>query len=403
MKPPTPPDEAPRAGALSEHAELERAVATLQATLDATADGILVVDDLGRVLSFNRRFSEMWRMPPDRVAAWSDDEAIAFVLDQLKDPGRFVTKVMEVYAHPDEESHDRLELKDGRVFERDSLPQRIGGVPHGRVWSFRDVTERIVVEQELDRSLSLLKAALDATADGILVVDREGRIVTYNLRFVDMWRLPEKVVASRDDDKALGFVLDQLKDPEKFLKKVRELYDHPDAQSYDWLEFKDGRVFERYSGPQRVGGRIVGRVWSFRDVSDRRRMEEILRRQARTFEHIFDAVIVMDLEGRVLDWNPGCERVFGWTKEEMLGKTPTAMYPAGAAEKPAEMIREMRGRGRWKGEIAFRRKDGAEGFCESVLVPHEDEWGRMVAAIQVNRDITEWKRLKEDATPVSRR
>ena len=385
-----------------EPASLEKAVSLLQATLDATADGILVVDERGKVASFNRRFAEMWRMPEERLGTWSDDEAIAFVLDQLKDAGRFVTKVMEVYAHPEEESHDRLELKDGRVFERDSRPQRLGTEPIGRVWSFRDITQRILVEQELDRSLSLLKAALDATADGILVVDREGKIVSFNLRFVDMWRLPEKIVASRDDDKALGFVLDQLKDPEKFLKKVLELYDHPDAQSYDWLDFKDGRVFERYSGPQSVGGRVVGRVWSFRDVSDRRRMEEILRRQARTFEHIFDAVIVMDLEARVLDWNPGAERLFGWTKEEVLGKSPAMIYPPGAAEKPAELIREMRGRGRWKGEIAFRRKDGTEGFCESVIVPHADEWGRTVAAIQVNRDITELKRLKAQAVPANR-
>ncbi|MGH9364466.1 MAG: PAS domain-containing protein, partial [Thermoanaerobaculia bacterium] len=261
-----------------EPASLEKAVSLLQATLDATADGILVVDREGKIVSFNRRFTEMWRLPEERLGTFSDEEAIAFVLDQLKEPGRFVTKVMEVYAHPEEESHDRLELKDGRVFERDSRPQRLAGEPIGRVWSFRDITERIQVEQELDRSLSLLKAALDATADGILVVDREGKIVSFNLRFVDMWRLPEKIVASRDDDKALSFVLDQLKDPEKFLKKVRELYDHPDAQSYDWLEFKDGRVFERYSGPQRVGDRIVGRVWSFRDVSDRHRMEEMLRR-----------------------------------------------------------------------------------------------------------------------------
>ena len=86
----------------------------------------------------------------------------------------------------------------------------------------------------------------------------------------------------------------------------------------------------------------------------------------------------------------------------MLGKPPSAIYLPGAAEKPAEMIREMRGRGRWKGEIAFRRKDGTEGFCESIVVPHADEWGRTVAAIQVNRDITEWKRLKEGAVPVGR-
>ena len=254
----------------------------------------------------------------------------------------------------------------------------------------------------LEHAIATLQAVLDATADGILVVDREGSIVSYNLRFVDMWRLPESIVASRDDDRALAFVLDQLKDPERFLRKVRELYDHPDAQSYDWLEFKDGRVFERYSGPQRVNGKVIGRVWSFRDVSDRHRMEEILRRQARTFEHIFDAVVVMDLTGRVLDWNPGAERLFGWTREQMLGRTPDVLYPGSGAEATARMLSEMRGRGRFKGELAFRRRDGTVGFCETVLVPHTDEWGRTVAAIQVHRDLTELKQLKEDAARASR-
>jgi PAS domain S-box-containing protein len=259
-----------------------------------------------------------------------------------------------------------------------------------------------VPRDALEHAIATLQAVLDATADGILVVDREGSIVSYNLRFVDMWRLPESVVASRDDDRALAFVLDQLKEPERFLKKVRELYDHPDAQSYDWLEFKDGRVFERYSGPQRVHGKVVGRVWSFRDVSDRYRMEEILRRQARTFEHIFDGVVVMDLAGRILDWNPGAERLFGFTREQMLGKTPDILYTGGGAEPTARMLAEMRGRGRFKGEIAFRRRDGTEGVAETVLVPHTDEWGRTVAAIQVHRDLTELKKLKEDAARPTR-
>ena len=249
----------------------------------------------------------MWEIPDGIVDRRDENEALAHVLSRLKDPAAFVKKVMTVYAQPSAVSHDVLELKDGRLIERDSLPQVVDGVTVGRVWSFRDVTERVHSEEEVEKTLSLLKATLEATADGILVVDRDGKIVSFNRKFVEMWRIPPEIIASRDDNQALAFVLDQLRDPERFVRKVKELYEHPEDQSYDWLEFKDGRVFERYSHPQKIGGKTVGRVWSFHDVTKQRLMEDTLRRQARAFEHISDALVVMDLEGKIVDWNPGAE------------------------------------------------------------------------------------------------
>lgn len=125
----------------------------------------------------------------------------------------------------------------------------------------------------LRQSLSVLQATLESTADGILVVDLQGRIVASNRRFAEMWQIPEEVL-SGEADQFVNLILGSLKDPRSYVSKIRDLYANPDEESQDLLEFKDGRVFERYSQPQRIGGRSVGRVSSFRDVTERRRAEE---------------------------------------------------------------------------------------------------------------------------------
>lgn len=376
-------------------AELQRSVALLSAAIDATADGILVVDAAGKMVHFNERFVDLWDVPDEIADSHDENRLHEFVLGQLKDPAAFVKRVTSVYAQPSAMSHDVIELLDGRRIERDSRPQVVDGRTVGRVWSFRDVTERERAEKEREDALSLLRATLEATADGVLVVDREGRIVSHNRKFVEMWGVPESLMASRDDSRVLAFVLDQLRDPERFIKKVRELYDEPEAQSYDWLEFKDGRMFERYSHPQRIGGRTIGRVWSFHDVTRLRLMEDTVRRHARAFDHISDAVITLDLQARIVEWNPGAERMFGFSKEEMIGHTPDRLRAPGVERTARELISDMRREGRWSGEIHFVRADGVSGVCDTVVVPLADDFGRTIAALAVCRDVTDRKRLEE--------
>lgn len=132
-------------------------------------------------------------------------------------------------------------------------------------------------ERSLQHTVSLLAATLDSTADGILVVSNDGKVTSCNQKFIQMWRLGHEPSLGRDDQNLLADVIDQLQSPQDFLEKVWALYSDPSATSFDVLYFKDGRIFERYSQPQCIDDRIMGRVWSFRDVTRARNLEQELR------------------------------------------------------------------------------------------------------------------------------
>lgn len=187
----------------------------------------------------------------------------------------------------------------------------------------QDVTERKEIEQRLESSVSLLNSILESTADGILAVDLEGKLVGYNQRFLEMWKLPPRTMTIYQDGVVLQAVLDQLKDPQGFLAKVRELYGNPEQESMDVLEFKDGRIYERYSRPQRSGENITGRVWSFRDVTDRYRALETLKRGEERYRClvIASAQIVWSTnpEGYSTEDSPTWTKFTGQSKEKMLG------------------------------------------------------------------------------------
>jgi len=154
------------------------------------------------------------------------------------------------------------------------------GKPSAVAGTVQDITERKDAEANLHQTLSLLGATLDATADGILVVDNDGKITSFNQRFAELWQLPEEILTTGDDETAIAFVVSQVADPEAFVAKIRDLYADPESESQDVIEFRDGRTFERFSTPQRVGGTVVGRVWSFRDITERKRLERELSHQA---------------------------------------------------------------------------------------------------------------------------
>jgi diguanylate cyclase (GGDEF)-like protein/PAS domain S-box-containing protein len=153
----------------------------------------------------------------------------------------------------------------------------------GLVVTAHDVSERVTAEMELRNSVrelretsSLLNATLESTADGLLVVGADRSITSFNSQFAEMWRLPTNLVAARNDFRLIEYVSEQLVDPSAFVAGVNDLYAHPEVESNDTLEFTDGRVFQRLSKPQYVSGDVVGRVWSFSDVTEQKRLESDL-------------------------------------------------------------------------------------------------------------------------------
>jgi signal transduction histidine kinase/ABC-type amino acid transport substrate-binding protein/DNA-binding response OmpR family regulator/HPt (histidine-containing phosphotransfer) domain-containing protein/HAMP domain-containing protein len=129
------------------------------------------------------------------------------------------------------------------------------------------------MSRSINEYTSRLQATIESTTDGILVVDLNQKITTYNTRFIEIWQVEQKFADTGDDHILIRECIKKLADPDRFINTVRELYAKPEEEDFSSLVLNDGRILERYSRPQRLEDKIVGRVWSFRDVTERNKTE----------------------------------------------------------------------------------------------------------------------------------
>jgi len=267
---------------------LRESEAELQALFSAISDVILVLDADGRYVKIAPTSpSLLYRPAPELIG-----RTLHEVFDQ-ENADKFLGYIRRALAARETvQAEYSLHIEGREVW----FAAAISPMDDRRVVLVaRDISDRKRAEQDVRETLSLLNATFESTADGVLVVDLKGRIVSFNRKFTELWRIPDSVLDTKDAAQTRAFVLEQVKEPDAFLAKIDELYHRPEASSFDVLLFKDGRTFERYSQPQRIAGKTVGRVWFYRDVTERRRADQIQLATYRISEAAHSARNLQDL------------------------------------------------------------------------------------------------------------
>jgi PAS domain S-box-containing protein len=382
--------------------ELRKSEERFRIMFESGPIGIVTVDSAFRFSMANRAFCAL--------VGYSEDELRAMRFQDITHPDH-IAGDMEALQRllrgemPFYRSEKRY-LKKSGSFVWGAVTVSVIRDRDGRFLHFlamiEDITARKRAERDREQIISLLKATLESTADGIMVVDSSGKIANYNQRFPQMWRIPESILAARDDNQALDYVLGQLVDPQGFMAKVQELYAMPDQESFDLLEFKDGRFFERYSRPQRIGGQSVGRVWSFREITERKLAEKEISAWKQRFENVAAASgqVVYDYNFKTggIHWSGSIEKVLGYRLDEMEGGVEQWAELVDLNDRAeAERLLDISAKNGtpFLVEYGFRHRNGSYLKILDRGIVMKDFSGSPERMIGMMQDITEHRLLEE--------
>ena len=266
---------------------------------------------------------------------------------------------------------------------------------------FNDSLEQLIEERtkELKESLSLVRATLESTADGIFIISKAGKLVDWNKKFVEYTGVPDQVLESGSESEGLQFIMQQLADPEGLIGLMQYLNQHPEIEGdMGDMHFRDGRIFERYSQPQLLDGEIVGRVWSFRDVTEKRKAESDLRLRKRAIDASTQGIIIIsdENENEIVYVNPAFCKLLGISSEKATGKNLNSVLK-GTEDSPELMAINLALSEKREDHITMRipHGNGIQLWIEMYISPVKNENDEVGHFVIVLNDITERKAMEE--------
>ena len=261
----------------------------------------------------------------------------------------------------------------------------------------------IVLRGQVDARTEALRATLESTADGILVVDSAGRIVAWNGKFAEMWSVPASILDSRDHGRLVSWALPQFRDIAAARSRMQAILADPEIHSDEILELEDGRIFERHSEPQHVRGKNIGRVWGFRDVTAGKKLQARLDEEKHLLHQLMDNlpdhIYFKDRGGHFTLVNRSQSTVFGCRDtSELIGKTDFDFFTLEHAKPACDDEQDLiHGR---KPVVSKEEKetwaDGRETWVSTTKLPFRDAGGQIVGTFGVSRDITDRKRIDRE-------
>ena len=349
--------------------QLRRTNAILQAQQDAVPGAVLLIDENRQFASFNRRFSEMWRLPDSLLEAKDDEALLAHILVQLKEPEAFLAKFEYLHNHPEDKKQEEIHLKDERIFSCFSASvrsQEDEGI--GRIWYFQDITERKHAELQLQESYALLNSVLNGTKDLIFVKDVQGKYLLVNEATVRMLGSGQGSLVGMDDTQLYASNIAQ-----GIQKQDQKLFNSGLAQTYEQQVPIEGeiRTFLTSKTPyQDAENNILGLVGISRDVTEIQRVRE---ERDRFFSLSSDIMCIIGFDRYLKRVNPSFTRLLGYSREELLAVPfTTFIHPDDRAACEQTFTRLMNGDSFQTCENRWQAKNGNyRWFSWSVTLYNE--------------------------------